>query len=264
MNPVKSFNFLYLLTVLLLMAGGCAHLAPIPEKIEPEAAVLLDLIQQNNAKVESLRGYGQLKTINKGKTQLFRVAWLVSRPKWCRFDILSPWGYPTATFAVDKKKLFFYIYAKGTLYKEEATAKNIARFIHVEIAPEELLKVLSGSVPVVPFRQAQVQAGTEGETLLTLIGQWGDIVERVWVRYDPLQVLRAAYFNPEGTLMYHIAFDNFKHITSCVVMPYVIHISGKNSVTWNLTIKKYTINIPISQENFKLEFTRNDKTLDLH
>lgn len=263
MKPLPLMNLLYLLTVLLVMVEGCAHLSPIPEKIEPEAATLLDLIQQNNAKIEGFRGYGQLKTINKGKTQLFRVAWLVSRPEQCRFDILSPWGQPTATFAVDKKQLFFYIYAKDRLYKEDATAENIARFIYVKIAPEELLKVLSGSVPIVPFRQAQVQAGTEGETLLTLIGQWGNIIERVWVRHAPLQVLRADYFSPEGSLTYRIAFDNFKHI-AFVVMPYIINISGKNSATWSLTIKKYAINIPISQENFKLGFIRNDKILDLH
>jgi hypothetical protein len=245
------------------MVEGCAHLPPIPEKIEPEAANLLDLIQQNNAKIQSFRGHGQLKTINKGKTQLLQVVWLVSRPEQCRFDILSPWGQPTATFAVNEKKLFFYIYAKDTLYKEDATAENIARFIHVKITPEELLKVLSGSIPIVPFRQAQVQSATEDETVLTLIGRWGDIVEKVWVRHAPLEVLRADYFNHEGTLTYRIVFDNFKHIES-VTIPYVIHISGKNSTTWSLTIKKYAINIPISQENFKLGFIRNDKTLDIH
>ena len=263
MNSVKPFNLLCLSTVLLLLAGGCAHLSPIPEKIEPEAAVLLDLIQQSNAKVESFRGYGHLKIINKGKTQLFRVAWLVSPPEQCRLDILSPWGQPTSTFAVDKKKLFFYIYAKDTLYKKDATAENIARFIHIKIAPKELLKVLSGSVPIVSFRQAQVQAGTEGETLLTLIGQWGDIAERVWVKHTPLQVLCADYFSPEGSLTYRIAFDNFTHMAP-VAMPCTINISGKNSVIWSLTIKKYAINIPISQENFKLGFIRNDEMLDLH
>lgn len=256
-------NLLFLLTVLLVMVGGCAHLSPIPQKIEPEAAALLDLIQQNNAKIESFRGYGQLKTTNKGKTQLFRVAWLVSRPEQCRFDILSPWGQPTATFVVNEKKLFFYIYAKDTLYKEDANAENIARFIHVKIAPEELLKVLSGSVPILPFHQAQVQAGTEGETLLILIGRWGDIVEKVRVRHAPLEVLCADYFSPEGTLTYRIVFDNFKYIES-VTIPYVIHISGKNSTIWSLTIKKYAINIPISQENLKLGFIRNNKILDLH
>jgi hypothetical protein len=262
MKPLKSFNLLSLLTLFLLMAGGCAHRTPIPKKIAPEAAALLDLIQQNNAKLESFRGYGQLKTTNKGKTQLFRVAWLVSRPAQCRLDILSPWGQPTATFAVDKKKLFFYIYAKDTLYEEDATAKNIARFIHVKITPEELVKVLLGSIPIMPFHQAQVRSGIEGDTLLILIGGYGNIVEKVWVRHAPLEVLQADYFNHQGSLTYRIVFDNFKHIGS-ITIPYVTHISGKNSRTWSLTIKKYAINIPTSQANFRLEFIRNDKIFDL-
>ena len=263
MNSLKSNNLLFFFSVLWVLVAGCARLAPIPQKIEPEAATLLDLIQQNNAKIQNFQGQGQLKIISKGKVQIYQVAWFVSRPEQCRFDILSPWGQPTATFAVDKKKLFFYIYAEDTLYEEDATAENIARFIHVKITPAELLKVLSGSAPILPFRQAQVRSGTKEDTLLTLIGRCGNIVEKVWVRHAPPEVLRADYFHHQGALTYRITFDNFKHVES-VTIPHGIHISGNNSTIWSLTIKKYAINIPTSQANFKLGFIRNDKICDIH
>ncbi|MFH1674695.1 MAG: DUF4292 domain-containing protein [Pseudomonadota bacterium] len=244
------------------MVEGCASLTPIPQKIEPEAAAVLDLIHQNNAQIQSFRGQGQLRMINKKKSQLFSAAWLGHRPDQFRFELLSPWGQPTATFAANKNRLFFYIYAQNRLYQGDATASNLSRFIHVNIAPDELFKVLSGSIPIVPFRQAQLQSATTGETVLTLIGQWGDIVAKVWVRHGPFKIIRADYFSHGGALTYSILFDNFRYGES-VLIPCLITISGKNNSKWILTIKKYAINIPTSQESFKLSAIKTDKIINL-
>ncbi len=262
MDSLKSINLLFLSTILLLLVGGCAPLSLIPQKIEPEAATVIDLIHQNNAQIKSLRGQGQLKMINKEKSQLFSAVWLGHRPDQFRFEILSPWGQPTATLAVNKNRLFFYIYAQNRLYKGKATASNVARFIHVKITPEELFKVFSGSIPIVPFRQAQLQSEAAGETILTLIGQWGNVVAKVWVRHDPFKILRADYFSRGGALTYSILFDNFRYEES-VLIPCLIIISGKNNAKWVLTIKKYAINIPTSQESFKLKAIRTDKVINL-
>ncbi len=261
-SVAKMLSYLFLSTTLLLMAGGCAPLSPIPQKIEPEAATLLDLIRQNNARIQSLRGQGQLTIINKKKSQSVNAVWLGHRPDQFRFEILSPWGQPTATFVVNKNRLFFYIYAQNRLYKGEATASNLARFIHVKITPEELFKVLSGSIPIAPFRQARLQSEAAGETILTLIGQWGNVAAKVWVRHDPFKVLRADYFSRGGALTYSILFDNFRDEES-VLIPCLITISGKNNAKWILAIKKYAINIPTFQGSFKLKALKTDKVINL-
>jgi hypothetical protein len=252
LRSISLFLLSMHILAILLTAQGCAPIPPVCQEIDAETGRLLDLIRQNNAQIETLRGQGRLEIIDNGKKESFRAVWIGSLPgRRFRFDILSPWGQPVATLGFGGEKLFFYVYAKDRLYEKDATASDLARFIHVKIEPEELLNVLAGSVPIACFSQARIQSETGGKALLVLIKR-AKIIQKVWIRLDPLTILRSDYFDGGKDLTYSIVFDNFEYRKSMVI-PNRITISARDDVQWVLAIRRYETNPPVFQENFELK-----------
>lgn len=211
----------------------------------PDPACLLASLKARQNEIKSFRGLGKLSLMVGSERQTTRVAWIGSQPGNLRVETLGLWGQPDLTFLINGSTFYLYVHAENRCLKGKATARNLSRLVSVPLRVEDLFVVLSGQVPVLPFRHAKIRPSEkEGRWCLDLFKGLGRLVERMWIAEGGKTVEGIEVFNGRGKLQYRAAFNQVQAVEG-VWIPQRIIISNEQGPVLSLHVEEFRTEVAI-------------------
>jgi len=242
---MRSFTPLVLAVLLfpLCLYGCVPRPKAFPTGPGPDAIRILESLKQRNNDLKSFRGVGKLKTVRGTNANIFRMVWIGTQPQNLRVETLGPWGQPTLTFIINGSRFFLHSREDNRYFKGDATARNLSRFLSMRVRAGDLVGLLSGQPPILPFHHATIQALTaEDGWLLSLYKKWGRLIEKIWLNEDSMAVEQVEVFDGRSNLQYRVSFSEFHHVES-FCLPHRIAISDREGPLWSLTVEKFLIKV---------------------
>ncbi len=247
----------HLLPVLLsvFLLGGCAGLTTRfePRFLTPEARQAVAALEAGQTLPTAFKGLGKLKLRTDGRQRVVRLAWLVELPEKMRFEVLAPSGQSLYTISADEN----YIYLRpppsaGEIKKIRAGNMNLERFTGVPARKTDLLRLLSGRLPVRVYDTAELVKDGTGGYILNLRRRWHGVVERVYFdrnlkRPYKVELLGGWKDRPE----YSTAIRSWQQVDTLEV-PREILLEGPEGGLATLTIRRYWPETDIAEEKFVL------------
>jgi hypothetical protein len=165
MAPQKNIPAFFLL---LLFFCGCAAAPKMTARMDfasPQAALAhiaaripADAAMQALAdvKVATQDGEG-------GSAYPLKLAVLLKKPASLRVEAIPLFGPPAFFLSVRDGTLRVFLAETRAFYVGRATADNIARYLRVKLAPEDLIAALMGTCPAPSGPDTLLQGGPEGD-----------------------------------------------------------------------------------------------------
>lgn len=207
----KCFSAVLLLVPLIL---GCPKRLPAPAAEVPPAALLLEQTAAAEGRVASVKGEAKLGVDSpegKGVVTLF-VA--VARPANLHLESLDFFNRPQAMLSSDGQRFGLYQAQEGRYFQGPPSPANLSRFLPVVLPPGELVAILLGQAPRVPFDTAtSARDGATGDWRVTLTQ--GAVTQTLWISPRTHRVLKSEV---RGARAYDLAFDDFQE-SGAVVFP---------------------------------------------
>lgn len=184
MTPRRFFRLLLACFTLT----GCAHridYGPRGPILDPH--VILDVLQERYARVQSLRSEGRLSVESPEGSGSLRIALEVAKPGCAYLETADFLGNPRGTFATDGEEFVFFEPGENVFYAGSASARLLGRFLPVELGPEELVALLLGQPPLLEGDEVRLEVEPEGVYRLDL--RRGSIRQRVRVGTRDLRLI---------------------------------------------------------------------------
>ena len=169
----------------LLLALGLAACAavpppppPLPPLAVPEARELLRHWEAAWDRFPGLRAAVELSFSRGGQTQRTAGVLLLA-PAGLRFEALSPFGLPLLIVAANGKTVTIWRIAEGRAVIAPATAEGVARWLQLPLAPDDLLRLLTGQVRPLPEAES-IRTGLDDGVPRVELAR-GALRQRVWV-----------------------------------------------------------------------------------
>ena len=256
LNRIERSAKVSVITTLLfpLCLYGCVtRPKAFPSGPGPEVTRILDSLKEQKNDLKSFKGVGRFKTV-RGTSITTRMVWIGSQPQKLRVETLGPWGQPTLTLVINGSSFFLHTHHDNRYFKGDATAGNLSRFVSVPVRAEDLVGLLSGQPPILPFHHAKIRASTAegGGWLLSLHKKWGRLIEKIWLKDDEKGVEQVEVFDGWGNLQYKVAFSDFDQMES-LCLPHRIAISDTQGLLWSLTVEKFWTKVSIPEGAYTLE-----------
>jgi hypothetical protein len=134
---------------LILMMAGCPT-PPVQRPYPPpKAGELLAALSARRDKLGSLRAEGRADEMGQGAERVkVTINVLVQNGGRLRLEAESPLGGAVATLVTDGQQFQFLDARNNRFLVGRAEPCNVARLVGVELAPEQVMSVLSGSAPI--------------------------------------------------------------------------------------------------------------------
>jgi len=163
--PVPRFRPFALLTLTMLLIGGCATVsppsAPKPPVPQWESSKLIESVKQRSEQFHSLRALAQVDYTGPEGKHGFQEAVIVQRPDRLRLDTLTFLG-AILIFTANDKEVIGYHPREGVFVRGQPTRENLRRYTQIPLELQEITMLLMGLPPVdagAPWKQ-------EGNTLI--------------------------------------------------------------------------------------------------
>jgi len=206
---------------------GCAgqQLVEYPKPYDsPQRA--LNIIE-SNAVSDTITATAKIEIMEQGSRYVFKAALMLKRPGSLRLELMPLIGPPDLFVSIDNGEMRIFIPAKKSFYTGQATAQNIARFLHVFVDGNELISIMMG-VPPCSANPCRLLTGSMEEKLYR-IDQHREDGKTLSFWIDPLTdtVVRGS-LNQYKNKYYEAFFDKYttldgKHMPQCVT------ITGRNT-----------------------------------
>ncbi|MBW1899202.1 MAG: hypothetical protein JRI61_09095 [Deltaproteobacteria bacterium] len=227
------------------------------EKSEPflqgKAFSIISAIQKRNNSILTFKGLGKIDLNNNGESLKARAAWIGSYPNQLRFEILGIGGHPLLSFSFDNDQQFFISHTDKTFYHRQDTDADLEDLIAMPIKLNDIMKLLTGRIPVYEHFDFEVIEDTSGSGwILVLKSEWTGVCEKLYLDEKKTKIYKIELFGFTGGLTYRAVFDGGMTIEGMEVPSKLILTDGDGaSVT--LRIDRYLKNIPVSSSVFILE-----------
>jgi len=198
----------------------------------------------------SFKGIGKLRIEERGAIREMRVAWIGVRPGRLRLEAFGLWGHPMFLFILRDGVFFLHHAQDGRYFKGKSTARNLERFLAVPVSGDELVTVLSGRPPVLPFSKVDLES-SDDETgqRFTLYGRSNRIVEKIWLNDDGTTAERASFFDTWGRVNHTLTFMDFRYVED-ILFPFEIVIEQDKGPKATLKLERLWTGVPVSDETF--------------
>lgn len=252
---MRSYTPLVLAVLLyqLCLYGCVQRHKTIPTRPSPDVSRILESLKQYKNDLKCFRGVGRFKSVRGVDVKTFRMVWIGTQPQNLRVETLGPWGQPTLTFIINGSRFFLHSREDNRYFKGDATARNLSRFLSMRVRAGDLVGLLSGQPPILPFHHATIQALTaEDGWLLSLYKKWGRLIEKIWLNEDAMAVEQVEVFDSWGNLQYRVSFSELHHVES-FCLPHRIAISDREGPIWSLTVEKFWTKVSIPDGAYTLK-----------
>lgn len=252
-------GFLFTVCCLLCQCGVRHPGFPTIETADQtnEAVQLLKAVLEKNSRIRTVKGIGVVKMRQDDQANRFRSAWIGSRPRKFRLEILSAIGQPVLSFSTDGKRNYLLSYSDNRLYQRRASGNSLKRLIPIAITPEEILDLLSGRLPVHPDSRAVVEyRGDNGAPGLMLEAPKGGDCERLIPGMNGIPSFSGMErYDRKGRLKFKAVFEKMQDIGGWQI-PEVLTITNDKGALIQITVERCWVNPVVSDDRFVLETAR--------
>jgi hypothetical protein len=251
------------LVMSLFLLSGCGSLRlfsrpkpppPVPASV-PAAPFWKHLAERRNA-LENLKGLAQVQArTNKGSVGLDDVVVVVRHAEALRLEGIGPFGQPLFLFITDGEWLALHMVRDGRLIVGPASARNLERLFGIAVAPQSLLRVLLGDLPLNSLPTAGDLAYREEERLYLWEGTQPGLAPNYRVWFDPqgLHPVRFEMEDAAGSVVMRVNYDDFQQ-QGAVMLPTriaVVEPETQRQAIWHYT--DVQLNTEVSADLFRVQ-----------
>jgi outer membrane lipoprotein-sorting protein len=243
--------FIFSLLPLPWLAGGCFSLQrPYPL---PSAQTVVEAMRKRGLQVRTLRAETRMRhQTPQGKIRA-TVQLMAARGGRIRFDALTPFDTPLLTFVANGPQFALIDARKNHHYHGPASACNLARILGVRLNPDEVITILGGSTPLIPYEQAALSWDSrEGTEILSLKSRtmsqtlWLEGSDRRW------DLLHSEIKDAQGAVVLDLKNEDYASI-GALRLPHKIGIQQpKANAELEINFKQQELNIALAPEAFVL------------
>lgn len=239
----------------MLTASSCAHRGEGPPIAHPltDGTRALRLHGSLRQHVQSLSAVARVEQRGEAGRIRGTVYALLATPSRLRFDVMTQLG-PVATLTSDGARFALLDQREGRYFEGPACARNVARFLGVELPPEQVMTLLAGGVPEPgPDAVVSLRAGERGYEVVIdergarAIARFAvPVVDRELPPTEQrLRLQRLALEEPPGNPRMTIAYDDYRVVPDPldeeepqrgVALPHVVRIDDRVNDT-ELTVR---------------------------
>lgn len=237
-----------------VVLAACPRQVPPPD-YGPEGPVadpgaVLARVCARGERLRSISGEAQSRLWNaKGSVKLTALV-AAERPDRLRVDALSFFGQPVASLATNGQRFAYHDLEGGRFTEGVPSARNLARFLGIEVAPADVVALLLGDLPFVPAEASPAMAlSLEGYTL-TLADPAGETLTAT-IAPDGARPIAVRIARPGGVLAWEARFEDHEDVGG-EQLPRTIRVEDGAGAGVELTWKERTLNAPISADTFSI------------
>lgn len=240
-----------LLATGILVAWGCASRANFTPARIPQVQELLQRLQTEDARLQTLQALGNLKWSRDGEKFSMDHALLLRRPGTLRLEGLSPLGSAILSFSIQKGEAELFVPGESRALRGPASDQVMERLFSLPMRVEEVIGILCGRPPLCSPGSAQVRA-EGGFWILELDCQ--DSGRHEQIRLDPAQgdPVSMVILSASGEVMATVSWSGFRKVGDVrIPMEIRAELPTKGS-RLVLRLKEVDPNLPIPDERFRL------------
>ncbi len=239
------------LALLLLRGASCTTIArPYPP---PTAAELAAAVRARGLRVRSLRAETRMSLRSSEGKLKATVRLMAERGGRLRCDAVSPFDTPLMTLVVAGPKFAFLDAQKNRHYHGPASPCNVSRLLQVALSPDDIVTVLGGSTPLIPFVKAEVAWDErDGVEVLTLSGAEHTQTLRLDGRNRSWNLVLSEIKERGGATVLRVESSGY-HDVSGLAVPRELHVSQpKQGAELAVSFKRHELNLSLPAEAFEL------------
>ncbi|MDO9110961.1 MAG: DUF4292 domain-containing protein [Desulfatirhabdiaceae bacterium] len=237
--------------------SGCGKLSQtqvvdLPDS--PEVTNILLNLSQVNTDLLTFKGTGKLKFWKKDSSQVVRSAWTVARPDKIRIVIQGITGFPVASMAADGNWFYLLSYAQDSFYKAQVQNPDLEKLVSISVTAADVINLISGVVPIRQYQSsALMQLPAERGYVLSLMGEKGVDVEKIYLDQSRMLVYRLEMFSLNGQLAYRVDFIGETQVDGFRV-PEKLIFSNDDGSGFQLDMDKFWPNASVSPDVFVITY----------
>ena len=251
------------LAVSLFLLGGCSGLRlfsppdpppPVPASV-PAGPFWKHLTERRNA-LENLKGLARVRArTDKGSAALDDVVVVVRRAEALRLEGIGPFGQPLFLFITDGEWLALHMIRDNRLIVGPASARNLERLFGIAVAPQSLLRLLLGDIPLNPLPANGDLAYRKDERLYVWESTQpgSEPIYRVWFDPQRLHPVRFEMEDAAGSVVIRVNYGDFERHGD-VLLPTridVIEPETQRQAVWRYT--DVQVNTEVSANLFRVQ-----------
>src|SRR5690606_34705593 len=128
----------------------------------PTARAAIDAMRSQHECSRALRGEARLDYFGDAGRAKVSAYFMSQHPQNLRFDLVSPFGTPLATFTSNHHSFALLDRENELYYVGPAAECNVERFLKVPVPPEALVQLLAGEAPVLVHEAENAQIEWSG------------------------------------------------------------------------------------------------------
>lgn len=188
---------------------------------------------------------------------------VVERPDRLRIEMMSPFGV-ALQLTSDGKSLRAYHRGQRTFYSGDATAPNLSRFTHLDLAIRDIADLLVGVPPNRPRRrraEMEFENATKLWRVRSVLAEGG--AQMLWFEQDRLLAVRSEEVDSEGAALYRTSYGDYRPVRG-VLVPFDVRFEVPNQQTSvELRYSTIQVNEPLSEAIFRFDAPSGAKLVDL-
>jgi outer membrane lipoprotein-sorting protein len=242
LTPPLVFKIVLLFICCFFFLSACysrLRRPPQPPSVtgQPSSQSLLGAIEENNARVRSVKGKASIKVVSTRENIRAQCLIFTQRTDKWRLEVLSPMNMPYFLFISNEGKWIHYSFAENR-YRRGRNEGNSTLF---GLKVKDIGAFLSGQIPLLTYNKEGVRWVKDGEnSLVTLITDEGK--ERIWINPEGNRIVKGEFYDPTGKLKLKVGFKEFQKEED-ILFPCQIEISLPEDSTWiTLTYKEIQVN----------------------
>lgn len=250
-HRIKHLLFSSGCLIIIFFLPGCSLLSLQTDPgVNRGAFEAASRIRQMNQDINSCKGSAWLHTGSPSQKQTFRLAYAAKPPDRIRLTLLSS-GHPVETVLADGRSVTFISHTgehQTTTYDSNDISLNDIFSIPIRIS--DIIRLLSGQIPLQEFNYAKIITTDEKSALLELGKNMITQKQQLVTGTDGFPVMLER-FDAKGNSLFSIHFEKFSDLDSKTIAA-TFSIMDKSGRTATIDITSFQADIPINDTVFRL------------
>jgi len=258
---INRWYILPLFIISLFLLFGCETVIqgvrpyqPFPDEILESPRTLVNELRKREGLLENLKAITHLTLNTPDKNLTTKEVFILKKNLALRVETINFFGHPTMYLVSNNKELLVYFPFEGKFLRTEATRKNLYKWTGVNLNLSQIMKILSGTVPLsIDTKQMRgIYTSREKRYILQIYNKEEDVLEEIWIEADRFIPARSLLFSPEGEVLLDVEYHHFKKVQD-YLLPFSIKVSfPKENTDIKIVYKKVYINQKLSDDIFHL------------